>query len=214
MTGGGLLSGAYTWSKAITDASAYSETAQDSYNFKRDRGLASYDRRHILVISYIYPLPFWRAQRLWYEKAFGGWQLSGVTTMQSGRPMNLGISPDRARTGSGGQRPDVVGDWHVAEKTRWRWFNTDAFALPADGKFGNLGRNVVIGPGTNNWDISLQKNFRVSERVNAEFRTEFYNFPNHFSLWGVNGTLGTATFGQVSSAGDPRILQFALRLEF
>ncbi len=214
ISGGGLLSAAYTWSKAITDSSAYSETPMDSYNFKRERGLASYDRRHILVVSYIYPLPFWRAQRLWYEKAFGGWQLSGVTTMQSGRPMNLGISPDRARTGSGGQRPDVVGDWHVAEKTRWRWFNIDAFGLPPDGKFGNLGRNVVIGPGTNNWDISLQKNFRVSERVNTEFRAEFYNFPNHFSLWGVNGTLGTAAFGQVSSAGDPRILQFALRVEF
>ncbi|MEK7406558.1 MAG: TonB-dependent receptor [Acidobacteriota bacterium] len=214
MSDGGLLNVAYTWSKAITDASGWSEGPMDSYDFKRERGLADYDRRHIFVFSYIYPLPFWRAQRTWYEKAFGGWQLSGVTTMQSGRPMNLGIQGDRARTGSGGQRPDVVGDWRAAEKSRWQWFNTAAFALPPDGKFGNLGRNVVIGPGTNNWDVSLQKTFRIIERFSTEFRAEFYNAPNHFSYWGVGGTLGTAAFGQVSSASDPRILQLALRTEW
>ena len=83
-TGGGLLNIAYTWSKAITDASDWGEMPMDSYNFKLDRGLASYDRRHIFVFSYIYPLPFWQEQNEWYKVAFGGWQLSGVTTMQSG----------------------------------------------------------------------------------------------------------------------------------
>jgi hypothetical protein len=212
---GGLFSAAYTWSKAITDASDWNEGPMDSYNFKNERGLATYDRRHILVLSYIYPLPFWQqAAGEWYKRALGGWQLSGITTLQSGRPLNLGIQGDRAGTGTGGQRPDVTGDWKEGGKTRDRWFNTGAFALPALGTFGNLGRNVVIGPGTNNWDVSLQKLFRLDEQKSIEFRAEIYNAPHHFSYFGVATTLGAANFGQVTSANDPRTLQFGLRVSF
>lgn len=75
-------------------------------------------------------------------------------------------------------------------------------------------KNVVIGPGTHNWDMSLQKNFRVSERVGMQFRTGFYNAPHHFSWLGVGTVLGAANFGQITSAGDPRTLQFGLRLDF
>ncbi|MBI1897414.1 MAG: carboxypeptidase regulatory-like domain-containing protein [Acidobacteria bacterium] len=214
LAGGGLLNVAYTWGKATTDASGYSETPMDSYNFKRDRGLADYQRQHVFVFSYVYPLPMWRAQRRWYEKAFGGWELSGVTTMQTGRPLNITIQPDRAGTGTTGQRPDVAGDWRVEERTARRWFNTAAFALPAPGAYGDLGRNVVIGPGTHNWDASLQKHFRISETLDTEFRAEFYNAPHHFSYFGVNGTFGSGSFGQVNSAGDPRTLQFGAKLTF
>ena len=108
----------------------------------------------------------------------------------------------------------VVGDWKQGGGTRLRWFNTAAFALPANGAFGNLGRNVVIGPGTNNWDISLQKGFRITERFTTQFRAEFYDAPNHLSWQGVGNTLGNANFGQITSATDPRTLQFGLRLDF
>ncbi|MBI3694285.1 MAG: carboxypeptidase regulatory-like domain-containing protein, partial [Acidobacteria bacterium] len=214
MKGGGLLNVAYTWSKVITDASGFSEGPMDSYNFKRERGLATYDRRHIFVFSYVYPLPFWRTGNEWFKRAFGGWQLSGVTTLQKGLPLNLGINGDRAGTGGGGQRPDVAGDWKQGGATQFRWFNTAAFALPANGAFGNLGRNVVIGPGTNNWDVSLQKGFRISERIRTQFRAEFYDAPNHLSWQGVGTTLGNSNFGQITSATDPRTLQFGLRLDF
>lgn len=211
--GSGLVNVSYTWSKVITDASDWGELPMDSYNFKRERGLATYNRSHIFALSYIYPLPFWRAQTHWYEKALGGWQLSGITTLQSGRPLNLGIQGDRAGNGSGGQRPDMLGDWRGPE-TRFQWFNTAAFSLPALGTYGNLGRNVVIGPGTNNWDASLQKEFRVGERVKTEVRIEVYNLAHHFSYFGVATTLGTANFGQVTSASDPRTLQLGLRIQF
>ncbi len=214
MRGGGLLNVAYTWSKAITDASGWNEGAMDSYNFKNERGRATYDRRHIFVFSYIYPLPFWRGQEAWYKKALGGWQLSGVTTIQSGRPLNLGITGDRAGNGGSAQRPDVVGDWSKDAGTRLRWFAPEAFAVPALGTFGNLGRNALTGPGTNNWDVSVQKQFVITERVRTEFRAEFYNAPHHFSYYGVDTTVGRATFGQVNAAGDPRILQFGLRLSY
>ncbi|MDZ7638364.1 MAG: carboxypeptidase regulatory-like domain-containing protein [Bryobacterales bacterium] len=211
---GGLLNVAYTWSKAITDASDWGETAMDSYDFKRDRGLASYDRRQVFVLNYIYPLPFWREQNSWYKVAFGGWQLSGVTTIQSGRPLNIGIQGDVAGIGQGGQRPNLVGDAYAGGGTSNAWFNTAAFAVPAAGTFGNLGRNAITGPGTNNWDVSLQKNFRFQESKNLEFRLEMYNAPNHFSYFGVATTVGANNFGQVTSANDPRTLQFGLRFEF
>ena len=215
MKGGGLLNVSYTWSKAITDASNFNEMPMDSSNFKRDRGLSEFDRRHMFVFSYVYPLPFWRDGHMWFEKAFGGWQLSGVASLQRGRPLNIVISGDRAGTGTAGQRPDVVGDWQAgATKTAQQWFNTSAFRAAALGSFGNLGRNVVIGPGIVNWDTSLQKTFKLAERVQLQFRGEVYNAPHHFSYWDVAATVGTANFGQVTSASDPRTLQFGLRLEF
>ena len=212
--GGGTVNIAYTWSHAITDASTYSELPMDSYNFKGDRGRLAYDRRHIFVLSYVYPLPFWRAGGQWYRRALGGWQLSGVTMLQTGLPIDLGISGDQAGIGQTGQRPDVVADWKQGARRQLQWFNTAAFAVPAAGTFGNLGRNVLSGPGTNNWDVSLHKNFSLGEKVLAQFRAEFYDAPNHLSWFGVGTTLGSANFGQITSATDPRSLQFALRLSF
>jgi hypothetical protein len=214
VAGGGLLSLAYTWSRAITDASAYNEAPMDSYNAKLDRGLATFHRAHNLIVSYVYPLPFWRTGQEWYKKALGGWQLSGITTINTGLPQNLLINGDRAGIGAANQRPDVIGDWREGGGERLRWFNTAAFALPALGTFGNLGRNVVIGPGTNNWDASLQKNFRITEGIRMQFRSEFYNAPHHFSWLGVGTTLGAANFGQITTASDPRSLQFGLRVDF
>jgi hypothetical protein len=198
----------------ITDASGYSEGPMDSYNFKGERGLASFHRAHVFVFSYIYPLPFWLDGKGWYKQAFGGWQISGVTTMQTGTPLNIGISPDQAGIGQTGQRPNVVGDWSAGGKQRLAWFNKEAFALPAAGTFGNLGRNVLIGPGQNNWDASLQKFFNLGERVKLQFRLEMYDAPNHLSWWGVATTVGASNFGQITSGTDPRTLQFGLRLTF
>ncbi|MCC7154264.1 MAG: carboxypeptidase regulatory-like domain-containing protein, partial [Bryobacterales bacterium] len=150
----------------------------------------------------------------WYKLALGGWQVSGVTTIQTGLPLNLGINPDQAGIGQTGQRPRVVGDWRQNAGTQYQWFNTAAFSLPAAGTFGNLGRNVLIAPGQNIWDVSLQKYFHFTERVNLQFRAEFYNAPNHLSWWGVGTTLGASNFGQITSATDPRTLQFGMRLAF
>ena len=124
MRGGGLLNLAYTWGRAITDASAYNEQPMDSYNFKAERGLATYHRAQVFVFSYIYPLPFWTNGAEWYKKTLGGWQLSGVTTLQTGVPLNLGINPDQAGIGQGGQRPSVAGDWSSNARTQYQWFNT------------------------------------------------------------------------------------------
>jgi hypothetical protein len=212
--GGGLINAAYTWSKSLTNASNWNEVPMDSYNASRERGLSAFDRRNILVLSYVYPLPFWREQNNWYRTAFGGWQLSGITTLESGLPLNITIQGDVAGTGVGGQRPNLVGDPTLNANTVSRWFNPAAFAVPAAGTFGNLGRNAIIGPGMNNWDFSAQKFFALNERVKLQYRAEMFNAPNHVNFWSVATTVGAANFGQVTAATDPRTFQMALKLLF
>ena len=214
MAGGGLLNVAYTWSKARTDASSYNEQPMNSYDARGDWGPASYNRNHIFVFSYVYPLPFWRSGAEWYKKALGGWQLSGVTTLQTGLPLNLSVQGDPGGIGlTGNQRPNVVADQFQGTHGTL-YLNSSAFAVPSPGTFGNLGRNSIFGSGTNNWDASLQKAFRITERIRTDFRAEFFNFPNHLSFTSVGTTLGASNFGQVTAATDPRTLEFALRLSF
>ena len=216
-SGAGLVNLSYTWSKARTDANAYNYTPRDSYDLRADWGPSSYNRNHVLVISYVYPLPFWRTGNTWYQKALGGWQISGVTTLQTGLPLNVTLAKDVAGTGVGNQRPDLVSD-PKAGVTGTQFLNPAAFAVPTAGTFGNLGAYSIFGPGTNNWDASLQKSFPIRESFKADFRAEFYDFPNHMSYFNVNTGSYSATppasFGQVTSATDPRTLQFALRLSF
>jgi len=212
MPGGGLFSVAYTWSNGRTDANGYSYQPMNSYNLRGDWGESSYNRRQVLVFSYVYPLPFWRTGREWYKVALGGWQISGVTVLQSGLPFNVGISSDVAGTGISNQRPNVVGAW--TGSSRVQYLNPAAFAVPATGTFGNLGAFAICYPFFDNWDLALQKSFRVTERFQTAFRAEFFNFPNHLSYTSLSTTVGSSTFGQVTGATDPRTMEFALRLSF
>jgi hypothetical protein len=95
-----------------------------------------------------------------------------------------------------------------------KWFTTTAFALPALGTFGNAGRSLVRAPGINDWDVSFIKKTQLRERVALQFRAEFFNLFNHSQFSGVGTGLGSATFGQVTSARNPRVSQLALRLTF
>jgi hypothetical protein len=186
----------------------------NSYNLRGDWGPASYNRNQILVISYVYPLPFWRTGSEWYKKALGGWQLSGVTTLQTGLPFNVVVQGDPAGIGlSNNQRPNVAGDVY-AHTVRTQWLNPAQFSVPAAGTFGNLGPFALHYPFFNNWDASVQKSFRLTERIRTDFRAEFFDFPNHLSYTAVSSTVGSSNFGQVTGATDPRTMEFALRLSF
>jgi hypothetical protein len=212
---GGLINVAYTWSKARTDANTYSYIPQDSYNLRADWGPANYNRNQIFVASYVYPLPFWLHGDNWYEKSLGGWQVSGVTTIQSGLPFNVTISPDQAGIGvSGSQRPNLIGTAVASGGARTQYLDPAAFAIPAAGTFGNLGAFAIYQPLFANWDFSLQKAFPIGEKLRASLRAELYNFPNHFSFTTISSTVGSGNFGQATAATDPRTLQLALRLSF
>jgi outer membrane receptor protein involved in Fe transport len=203
------LQGSYTFSRSIDNVA----TPLNSYADNRmERTLSGFDRTHVLVLSYVYELPQFRGSNGFLRHVLGGWQLSGISRFESGTPFSITIPGDRAGVGTSGQRADVTGPIKL-EKTQLRWFS-GSFALPAQGTFGNLGRNVVRGPGINNWDVSFSKRTAIRENISLQFRAEFFNLFNHTQWAGVSASLGSATFGQVTSARDPRITQLGLRLIF
>ncbi|MBI4876681.1 MAG: TonB-dependent receptor [Acidobacteria bacterium] len=209
-SGGVSIQASYTWSKSI-------DTSTSPYNiyfpWSLLRGLSGFDRRHMLVTSYVWEMPFGRKAGGWQRKVLGGWQISGISSFQSGNPLTMGITGDRAGTGAGGQRPNVVAPL-TRPKQLSQWFSTNSFAVPALGQFGNAGRGLVAGPGINNWDLSFSKRTALREGLSLQFRAEFFNLFNHAQFSGVGTTVGSATFGQVTSARDPRIGQLGLRLLF
>jgi hypothetical protein len=214
MKGGGLLSVAYTYAKGRTDANAYNYQPMNSFNLRGDWGPSNYSRTQVMVFSYVYPLPFWKTGREWYKVAFGGWQVSGVTTLQTGLPFLIQIQSDVAGTGLTNQRPNEIGDPFQGSTSRTQYLNPAAFGQPTAGTFGNLGAFALHYPFFNNWDAAAQKTFRITERVRTDFRAEFFNFPNHLSYTALSTTVGSSTFGQASGATDPRTMEFALRLSF
>jgi hypothetical protein len=206
------LQGSYTFSRSIDNAVA----PVNAYFDRMERALSSFDRTHVLVLSYVYELPLFRNSTGVTKKAFGGWQVSGISRFESGTPFSITVPGDRAGVGTGGQRPDVTGAISTP-KTIFQWF-TGNFATPALGSFGSLGRNVVRAPGINNWDVSFSKRTDLFQRgdqpVQLQFRAEFFNLFNHTQFSGVSAGLGAANFGQVTSSRDPRISQLGLRLLF
>lgn len=204
------VQGSYTWSRTIDNA----VTPINTYAANRtERAASSFDRMHVLVLSYVYELPFAQTSRGLTKALFNGWQISGINSFQSGTPLTITIPSDRAGVGSASQRPDIVGSL-MTPHTLQQWFSPGSFALPALGTFGNAGRGLVRGPGINNWDVSFSKRFPIKEQVSFQFRAEFFNLLNHTQYSGVGTSLGAATFGQVTSARDPRITQLAIRLQF
>jgi outer membrane receptor protein involved in Fe transport len=204
------LQASYTFSRSFDN----NVTPINSYAASRmERALSAFDRTHVLALSYIYEMPFFRESKGVTRKVLHGWQLSGISRFESGTPATVTIPGDRAGVGGGAQRPDLIAPV-TRDKTIGRWFSTSSFANPALGMFGSAGRGLFRAPGINNWDVSFIKRFELTERVAMQFRGEFFNLFNHTQFSGVNTSFGAAAFGQVTSARDPRISQLALRLLF
>ena len=204
------IQASYTFSKSIDNNTG----AINPYASSRlERALSGFDRTHMLIMSYVWELPFARHAQGWRARGLGGWELSGINSYQSGLPGTVAGNIDWAGIGRTGQRPNVVG---VATpiKTFARWFDTAAFAAPALGTFGNAGRSLVRAPGMNNWNLAAIKKMQLRENMRLQFRAEFFNIFNHTQYSGVGTTFGAASFGQVTAALDPRITQLALRLNF
>ena len=223
----------YTWAKSIDDASNFFSSAgdpnfpQNSYNVRAERGRSNFDVRHRLSISYSYDLPFGRGQRYladsgWASTLLSGWQTFGVITWQSGRPFTVALLSEFDNSGTGrsilgfgaNDRPNVVGNPNLSSRSPDGWFNTAAFALPAQGTFGNAGRNILDGPGYQSVNASLVKNTNLTESVKLQFRAEVFNFFNHPNFNLPDNFFGSPTFGKITSARDPRHLQFGLKLLF
>ena len=150
-----------------------------------------------------------------------GWSLNTITSFMTGNYYLVRVSGHRANVGgSYAERANAVpgcqdnGNLARSERTINEYFNTACFVLPPFGTFGNTGRNIVEIPGLNNWDVSIIKNTRITERVNTQLRGEFFNAWNHAQFGLPDMTVNSPTFGRPTTARAPREIQLAFRLEW
>jgi Carboxypeptidase regulatory-like domain/TonB-dependent Receptor Plug Domain len=215
----------YTWSRTMTDSPGDRWNApQNTYNIAANYGPSTLDRRHMLTASYVYSLPWMKNQQGFVGHVLGGWEVSGIISYMGGTPLSVtsGNGLDHAGLGVlasdwNSLYPDVVSNPNSgAPHKLGQWFNTAAFQEVPDGVYqvGNEKRGVVRGPGFGRWDLSLFKNTKVSERVTVQFRAEAFNVWNHTNWSGVSTDMSSDYFGQVTSARDPRNIQFGLKLMF
>jgi hypothetical protein len=237
------LQGAYTFSRLISDTSnrdteGHASPVQNALDLTAEKGLATQDQPHALTLNGIWEMPFFsKSGNGFVRSVLGGWQLNGMYSARSGLPQQVCLDRDVVGLASGTdicERPDVVSNPNISssQRTFTQYFNTSAFVLQAPGTFGNAGTNIVRGPGLNNVDLSLFKNFVLPvkhvggpEGMRLQFRAEFFNAFNH-TQWGsidttfvpdtVTAGSGStnSSFGSISGARDPREIQFALKLLF
>ncbi len=211
-----FLSAAYTWQHGLSDTRGLvffenNNTTQDIYHPRAEYGTSNLNAYHILSVSYIWSLPWYQNAKGIEGAALGGWKYSGIATIQSGFAQDAGLSV--ANQGIA-KLPDRTGTAISGSKTVNEWFNTAAFAAPAFGFFGSAGTGSIMGPGLVNFDMAFYKTFRFTERQNLEFRAELFNIFNHTNFNALSRNLGAGDFGKVTSARDPRIVEFALRYHF
>jgi Carboxypeptidase regulatory-like domain/TonB dependent receptor len=229
VTSGLTFLASYTWSKSIDNSPGYwpnsgmSQLPQDSLNPNQGEvGLSDWDIRHNFILSYNWQIPVGRGRRYmshgnsFLEGVLGGWQMTGIVAFRGGTPFTPYISSNRANTANGGAlRPNRIGSGVSSDPTVDHWFDKTQFALPAVFTYGNSSRNILIGPGLKNADIGLYKNFKVYERIQLQFRAEFFNITNtpHFGL--PNPFIDTPAGGTINGlATPPRQIQFGLKLNF
>ncbi len=226
--GSSQINVAYTWAKNLTDnQNDRSNAPMNSYNIRLDRGRATLDRRQIFTANYIYDIPILRNRHDLTGNLLGGWEISGIVTLQTGLPNSpLGANYDAAGLGNipaliAGNRPNTLCDPNAnAPHLFEQFFNTACFQTnPTTGVIpGNNvntgGRGTINGPGTKRVDFSLFKNFHFGESVTFQFRAEAFNIFNHTNFRAINGNVSQATYGQVTTVRDPRTIQFGAKLSF
>jgi outer membrane receptor protein involved in Fe transport len=239
-----FLGMSYTWSKDLTTASGDTSFVRpDQFTREANYGPSGNDRRHNFALNYVYDLPELANRNMFMKAALGGWQVSGVTIFTSGSPFGIGYSitgvSQQNITGSSTEpaRVYLLGNPDTGSSGPYNRLNAAMVAPPRVGSIGlESGVNYLTGPGINNWDISLQKQFAVKERLHLQFRVDAFNAFNHTQYSGVNATVnyssltnptptnlylkadGTVNningFGTVNGARNPRILQTMIRFQF
>jgi hypothetical protein len=219
---GVTVSANYTWARSIDEVSYQTDLCGvnviDPYNVRAYRGVSDFNVPHRFVLNYLWQLP---SPKQGVKKAvLGGWESSAILTVQSGFPLNITsggdysyslpeVGNDQAQLVSTPQYTSGSDSQRLAQ-----WFTTASFTTPQSNSFGNVGRNTLIGPGTFNIDFAAHKVFFFGERFKFQYRAEFFNLLNHPQFNNPDTILTDSTFGQITSARDPRIMQMALKLIF
>ena len=231
MTHGIQADAHYTWSRTRDMATHSNGGGQtmDNYDFWRDYGPANWDIPHRFVASYLYDVPFLKdSSNVFLKYVVAGWQVSGVTTIQSGSPVNITFAQDRANIGIAGlQRPDLVGAvpdlncqpnsagaTDVARRQLINCYDASAFALPAQFTFGSASRNLLRGPKFSSTDLSFMKTIPVGGEMRLQVRVEMFNIFNQVNYGNPNASYGAAAFGSITSAGSMRQIQLGGKLLF
>jgi hypothetical protein len=228
----------YTWghSDDITSTTA-SGSVQNPLCEKCDRGPSDFDIRHSVLLSWSYELPIGKGKAFgnnWSDRTnavLGGWKFNSIDTFQSGSPFTVNWGVNTEGSGGGTQRANVIGDYHVPNPNPNEWFNPAAFGAPAQYTYGNSGRNIIVGPGTNEIDLSLFKTVPLTfrEGMRLEIRAEVFNLfnkpqfdnPNESGAAAGAATAGIPGAATISYAGNPaffqrtsREIQLAMKLYF
>ena len=226
-SGGLSFQAAYTWSRAIDNASTFGTFFNipgqpldpgHAADLSNDKGLSAFHLSHRLVLSYIYELPFLRDRSDALSRVLGGWRINGIMLLQSGSPFTVLDRSDQSFDGTNGDRPNLIRDPNNGPKTPEEWFDTGAF-VQAEGPVmnGTAGRNIVLTDGIVNFDFGLTKMFDITEGTDLEFRWEAFNLFNNVNFGVPKNDLHSdgAAFGQVlRTSTDERIMQFGLKFIF
>lgn len=221
----------YTYSNSIDATSGnggngfdLNNTSNPYVGWRYDSGPSPFDRRHVAFVNFVYQVPLLReSSNRALKGVLGGWQLSGVGSMNSGAPIDILYNGQSAASvvPNARMRPDLVGPIVTPHKFD-QWVSRSAFAAPADGTWGNLGHDAIRGPGRHNWNLSLSKSFLFSSERGSklEIRSDFMNAFNH-TQWmgnvqqgGINNDINSASFGQITNVYDPRTIQLGMRIVF
>jgi hypothetical protein len=212
----------YAWQKSIDLNSQFGGTSpQDNQNIRASMGPSDFDQAHVFNTGYSWMIPSGGLTGP-MKHIIGGWQTTGLITLETGRPFNITLPRDVANVGARGnfQRPNLVGDpfpsgWTKTYGPGGLYFNPTAFAEPAQYTFGNLGRNALRGPGFKNFDIGVFKNFYFTERWRLQYRAEAFNAFNVVNFGNPGASFGTPTFGRSTGTQNAqRSIQMGLKLYF
>ncbi|MGH9841227.1 MAG: carboxypeptidase regulatory-like domain-containing protein [Blastocatellia bacterium] len=220
---------AWTWSKALDYNDGDNDVVSTLVPIRIwNYGLANFDRTHIVKVNYQWDVPKLPVSNRVLRQVANNWQLSGITSFISGAPLGVGFTTttpiDITGSPTDGPRIVVTGNPVLpkSDRTFSRFFNTSVFQLPKVGTIGNAAKTVIRGPGINNWDVAIIKTFPIRESLRFQFRWEMYNAFNHTQFSAVDNTARfdpsgnqvNARFGELTAAQNPRLMQFALRLNF
>jgi len=228
--------GAYTYGKSLDTNSTYygtngtSNFPENSFDRAAEKGRSDFDYRQRFSLAYVYDLPIgstmWKSSNRAVNYAIRGWEIAGIAMAQSGAPFTPTVDGNPSHNVDGNDRPNIVPgvSFYPAHRTWQQWVNPAAFSTPAQYTYGNAGRDILNGPGEAAWDFSLIRNFPLGESKKLEFRAEMFNILNTANFTLPNGDVSSSSFGLIVNTvqpiagqasggpGDPREIQFALRL--
>jgi hypothetical protein len=209
-----LLTTSYTWSKVLTDASGFNDNPEDPTNRKFNYGPATFDRRHVFALTYTYTLNMFRRTHGFTRAVLHGYELSGITRLQSGPYLTVTATGNPAL---GNRRADCLSSdtlFPEGERGPNSWARRDAFAAAPDTRRGTCGAGTLLGPGAQTWDFSLRRRFALKEQFNLQFQADIFNAFNRTNFRDLDSNLANGGFGTISTVGPPRNIQFGLKLTF